>query len=115
MLLLLPAFVDQKRVAAGREEVPALLVLIGETLHKGKLRAFELAHPPARRQIPDEHLVSAGASNLRAIVTELHPRHCTHVSGHGAPRVKDVLAVLVHRAEAAALAVVPVQAENLPA
>jgi len=124
VLLLLAAFVDQKHAAVGREDVPPPLELARKTLHQGKRTAVELAHPPAGHDVPNKHLTRPGgaANDLCAVVAELCTGHHTRVPGQGALRVNDGLAVfillkssvLVHRAEAEALAVVLPQAENLP-
>ena len=61
-------------------------------------------------------------ARARAKEREKERLDLVHVPGHGAPRVNDVLVViihlkitaLVHRAEAEALSVVSAQAENLP-
>ena len=50
VLLLLGDFVDQKSVAAGREDVPVLRVLIGRSLHERKLLSLELTDLRAGRQ-----------------------------------------------------------------
>ena len=122
MLLLLPAFVNKKRVVSESEDVPAPLVCIGKAPHQDKIFASEMAHPPAGRSVPEkDHPVLAAADDLCAVADELYPIHLPQVPGQGALRVKDLVADfillqmsgLVHRAEAAHAGVLA-QAENLP-
>ena len=56
VLLLVPNFVDPKRVVEGRDDVAVLFVLAGRTLHEGKHTARELADLPAGRDVPHAHL-----------------------------------------------------------
>jgi len=80
VLLVLPDFVDPKRVAEGRDDVAVLCVLAGNTLHQGKLVSHELADLPAGRDLKEAHrVIVAGADDLCAVVGERHPVHSERV------------------------------------
>ena len=97
MLLLLRAFVDPKRVAAGRDDVVFPLVLAGKTLHQGEFIARELAGLPAGRDVLHAHrVVAAGADDLCAVVAERYlghevsvPRQRVHLQNTKTPQIQN--------------------------
>ena len=82
VLLLVPDFVDPKRVADGRHDVAVPLVLTGKTLHQGESVARELADLPAGRDVPPAHRahVDIAADDLCAVVAERYPAQNLPVS-----------------------------------
>jgi len=81
-LLLVPNFVDPKRVVEGRDDVAVLVVLAGKTLHQGECATCELANLPAGHDVPHAHrtvVVATGADDLCAVVAELYPGHAACV------------------------------------
>ena len=105
VLLLLPDFVDPKRVAAGRDDVVVPVVLAGKTLHQGEPAARELADLLARLDGPKAHrVVVAGADDLCAVVGEGYPAHPARMPRHRALWVHVGLSRLVLESDAAARA-----------
>jgi len=80
VLLLVPDFVDPKRVVEGRDDVAIPLVLAGKTLHQGESFARELADLPPGRDVPKAHrVVHAAADDLCAVVVERYLVHSARV------------------------------------